>query len=129
MFVEEGEGELLQMAEQLAPHISLDSDADDMAPILNDIVEKSLQYIDEQQHQRPGDEQTYILIGHIVVDDVLGDDRVEQVTAGYDKGADHIQNKQLQMRPIVFCKLSNHVIPPSSAKVRSLQCNIVHCIL
>ena len=93
MLVKEGEGQLLKMAEQLAPHISLDSYADDVAPILDDVVEDRFQYIDAQKHDGPGHKEPDVLIGYIVIDDVLCNDGIKQVTACNDKGADHVNDK------------------------------------
>ena len=86
------------MAKELFAHISLNTHAYNVAPVLNDIIEESLHHVDEEEHRGPGDEEPQIFIGNVIVDDILGDNGIKQVAAGDDEGAGHVQNKQTQMR-------------------------------
>ena len=73
-----------------------------MTPVLDDIVQERFKHIDAQKYTDPHDEKAYVLVGYIVIDDIFGDDRVEQIAACYDESTGHIQNKQPQVRFIVF---------------------------
>ena len=53
VFIEECKGQLLHMAEHIAPHIPLDAHAYYMPPILNDIVEHGFEQINAEQHAGP----------------------------------------------------------------------------
>ena len=96
------------MAEQIAAHISLNPYADNMSPVLNYKVKTGFQNIDAKKHQCPDDKQPQVFIGDIVIDDILGNDRVKKVAARHNKGAGHIQNKKLQMGFVEFCKFPYH---------------------
>ena len=74
----------MQVTKQFTAHISLNSDADDMTPVLNDVVEKCFQHVNAEQNNRPNDEEVDVLIWHIVVDNILGDDWVKKVAACHD---------------------------------------------
>ena len=82
VFVKEGEGQLLKMAEHVAPHISLYPYAHDMAPILNYIVQRRLYKIYPKQHARPNQQQPELLIGNIYVGYVFGYHRVKKIAYG-----------------------------------------------
>ena len=66
------------MAEQIAAHISLNPYADNMSPVLNYKVKTGFQNIDAKKHQCPDDKQPQVFIGDIVIDDILGNDRVKR---------------------------------------------------
>ena len=94
VFVKERKRELLQMAKEFSPHVPLDSDTDNMSPVLNNIVENGFQYINAEQYNRPYDEKPDVLIWHIVVDNILGDDWVKKVAACHDESTHHVQCEQ-----------------------------------
>ena len=101
-------GQLLQPAEHIPPHIPLHPHADDMAPVLDDIVQQRLESVDAQQHARPDEQQPQILRRHILVDDVLGDDGIKQIAQRHNKGAEHIDEKQFSVRLIIADEFSDH---------------------
>ena len=82
VFVKEGEGQLLKMAEHVAPHISLYPYAHDMAPILNYIVQCRLYKIYPKQHARPNQQQPELLIGNIYVGYVFCYHGVKKIAYG-----------------------------------------------
>ena len=99
-----GEGQLLQMAEKLLSHVALDADANDVAPVLNNKGQCGFQHVNQQKDYCPDDEEPHILIWHVVIDDIFGNYRIEQIAAGHDECTEHVQRKELPVGFIVFCK-------------------------
>ena len=48
----EPEREILKMIENLAPHLGLDEDAQDVPPVVHDVMESGVEQIDRQQPRR-----------------------------------------------------------------------------
>jgi hypothetical protein len=92
------------MAEKLLSHVPLDADADDVAPVLDDKDQAGLQDINQQKYDGPNNEQSQILIGNVIVNDIFCNHRIEQVAAGYDERTCHVQRKKLPVGFIIFCK-------------------------
>ena len=78
VLVKKGEGQLLQPLKHIAAHIRLHPHADDMAVVLDEIVQPRFEDVNPQQHPCPNKQQAQILVGDIVVDDVFGDGGIER---------------------------------------------------
>ena len=108
VFIEKGKGQPLQQPEHIPSHIGLHPHAHNMAPILDNEVEKRLEQIDPQQHGAPDHDKAKLTVWHIAVDDLPGDNGIDQIAAGHQKGAEHVDGKQLPMGLVIGNKFSDH---------------------
>lgn len=94
------------MPEKAVAHVGLNPYADDMAPILDKVIQPAFQAVN-QKHGRAGEnQQPQIAVRDVVVDNILGDDRIKQVADGDGKGADQVEREQFQVRFVVRNKFS-----------------------
>jgi len=112
VLIEERKGELLQMNEHIAAHITLHTHTDNMPPIGNDIVQHRFEGIYQQQHARPHRQQAKVSVRNIVVDNIFCYQRIEHIAHRYEERAQHIEEEKPFVRLIIayeFLYHANHL--------------------
>ena len=108
MVIVEPEGQLLQMAEQILPHLRLHLDADQMAVILNEIPKQHSDDI-QNQHSHAGDNDRGVhLLGNVDIEHLVGHYRVDHANDRNKKGGQHIQKQHFFVGLVVTDKTLEH---------------------
>ena len=102
MLIVVGEGELLQMVEQVAAHVRLHPHTHDVALILDEIVQAHSHQVDQQHADTRNDDHPVIPVGDQVIEHSAGDHGIDNGREGYQQGSQHIQGKELGVGLIVF---------------------------
>ena len=102
MLIVVGEGELLQMVEQVAAHVRLHPHAHDVALILDEIVQPHPHQVDQQHADASNDDHLVVPVGDQIVEHGAGDHGIDNGREGYQQGGQHIQGKELGVGLIVF---------------------------
>ena len=106
--VEEAEGELLQVLKDVAPHVGLDVDAEHVAPVGHDILQRGVEHVDAQQCARGEQDQPPILAGQQPVDKLVDGEREAQFEQPHNEGAAEVEKEEVAVGSIVGCELAEH---------------------
>ena len=90
--------EALHMAEQVAPDVGLDADAEGVAPVGDDVIKPGAQQIGHGQDPHDREEQAVGVLRQQALHRAARDDREGQIDRRDDHGAEHIQQEQPTVR-------------------------------
>ncbi len=104
--VKVAERELLNMVKEVLAHIILHAHTEDMAPVINDILEQRPQQVEPQQAGADTEKEVQVPLRQDPVDNPLHGNRENQVQPGHGKSAAKVDHKERQVRPVIFRKTS-----------------------
>ena len=105
-----GEGQFLQMSEEVAAHLRLHPHTDHMAVILHEIIERPAQDVQSQHHQTRDDDGADVGVGDVVVEHGAGDVGIHHTQQGDGHRGNHIRRKQFLVRFIVTNESLKHIL-------------------
>ena len=109
VIVEEGVGQLLQMGEQVAAHLLLHLHADDMAVVLDEVVEQHTDDVQTQNHQAGNNDLIIEPVGDQIVEHFIGHHGVDHADDGDHQRCQHVQGEHELMRLVVSNKSFQHL--------------------
>ena len=101
VFIVEGKGQVLHMAEQVPADIRLNAHPHHVAPVGDDEIHHRAQGVGRQEDGHDGKKGGVQVLGQQLVERLAGGGGKSQIHQGDPQGAAHIQNKQLHMGLII----------------------------
>ena len=108
VFIVEPEGQLLQVAEQVAAHVRFHVRPQHVPPVIHKILKSRPDKIGGHQGADHGEKHSVGVFRQQLLHRPAGNHGEEKIHRGDHQGAEHIQSEQLPIGPVIPGKLLDH---------------------